>query len=361
MNTNALDAIIGRYPRQIPFPRIERVHRPGRKGLADVRSIEDLPSRLIFGDLVADSFIAHPDGWEVAYRDAFGNGLDLSVAGRQFTARPKFLGSDSLSSGPLNPPQAFPQLLNLAAGQWNRVLKETLESRYPVTVAEQDSRQATAMYLPDGWLRTVLIPVAAARLPELLDWHLALADDSLLGTTQSGGVSLAFNAVNYVEGRCSDECSNANLLLVRSLLSTGTPLLAPVEREEANDCSAALTVRRAAYVYLLTAFIRDIPHLVDRLHQDGFLSGEPDQCSAVVPTEPAMVAEELRWASRHGECHITWAWLEDHAASPLNDFTAVAADSNRLIGEALAAAQEFEDFMGLGSQIEAASSNEQAR
>lgn len=359
MNTHALETIIGRFPRHIQFPRIERLHRSSRKSLADIRSVDDLPSRLIFGDLIQNSFVASPDGWTVKYQDDFGNGLDLSVTDRRFSARPKFLGSEGLSNGPLTPPQAFVQLLNLGSDGWDRILKDYVEQRYPVTVAPHDREMGSTMYVPDGWLRSIFVPVAPWQLPDLLAWHLALGNDKQLGASQSGGVSLAFNAVNYIEGRCSEECSDANLLLVRSLLSTGTPLVAPVLREEANDGSAALTVRRMAYVYHLTAFMRDIPHLLQSLDEAGFLSREPDQWSAVAPAEAVVAAQELRWFSQHRECNITWAGLDDQAIFLMGDFMTDLPEPNLLVGEALAAAREFEDFMGLREQIEEASSNRQ--
>ena len=84
----------------------------------------DLPSRLIFGDLDESSFKATAEGWQAAYRDGSGNGLELSVTGRQFSAKPTFLGGSGLSCGPVDPPRAFGQLLNLGAPQWHARLRE---------------------------------------------------------------------------------------------------------------------------------------------------------------------------------------------------------------------------------------------
>ena len=215
------------FPKAIPFPRIERPHRPSCGGLARVRKASDLPSRLIFGDLDESSFKASAEGWEANYRDGSGNGLELSVTDRQFLAKPTFLGASGLSCGPVDPPRAFGELLNLGAPQWQAKLREHLEARYPITVHEHDRNLPSALYLPDGWLHTLLIPVAPEGLPRLLEWHLSLTDDPRLAAAMTGSVALAFNAVNYIEGRWASGL-DPDYLAFRSVSMTRTPLAGPV-------------------------------------------------------------------------------------------------------------------------------------
>ncbi len=144
--SNSNDNLYGRYPKSIPFPRIERPHRPGCGGLAGVRRASDLPSRLIFGDLDESSFQVSTEGWQVAYRDGSGTGLELSVTGHRFSAKPTFLGASGLSFGPVDPARAFGELLNLGAPQWNARLKEHLEACYLITVHEPDRDQPSVLY-----------------------------------------------------------------------------------------------------------------------------------------------------------------------------------------------------------------------
>ncbi len=72
-----------------------------------------------------------------------------------------------------------------------------------------------------------------------------------------------------------------------------------------------------------------------------------------------MAAQELRWFSQHRECNITWAGLDDQAIFLMGDFMTDLPDPTPLIGKALAAARELEDFTNLREQIEEASSNSQ--
>jgi hypothetical protein len=351
--SNTSDGLYGRFPKSIPLPRIERPHRPGCGGLAGVRQASDLPSRLLFGDLDEASFKASAEGWQATYRDGGGNGLALSVNARQFTAKPTFLGATGMSCGPVDRPRAFGELLSLGARQWNARLKEHLEARYPISVADPDPQQPSVFYLPDGWLRTILVPIAPRRLPELLDWHLSLVNDPGVSAALTGSVVLAFNAVNYIEGRWQDGLDPAYLVF-RSVDLTRTPLTGPVQREVANDGSAALTVRRVAYLYRCTAFLRDIPYLARRLQDAGFLPSESDLRAAVLPAELALAAESMSWSSPDRDCRITWAWLEDQRTNLLLDCTATAASAGSLIHQALVAAGEFENVIGLRTALDQA-------
>lgn len=356
MTKTAIGRILDRFPKLIPFPIIERRHRASQAGFAHVSSVEQLPGRLIFGDLIDNSFQSVDGGWQVRYRDAFDNGLDLSVKQGRFNATLRFLEKESISVGPLVPERAFPELLNLAAEQWNRVLKERLESLYPVTVSEPDPGRPHCMYIPDGWMKTILVPVAPQHLPELLRWHLALAEDPQLGASQTGSVTLAFNAVNYVEGRIPAELADPDRLAVESLLSTQTPLTCAVVRETGKDGSAAWTVRRLAYLYRLSAFLRDVPHLVDRLHQDGWLCGEPDQRAAIAPAELVLAASEMAWWSGRRECRITWAWQENTPQDVLKEGSAYWQQSLRQAEQAKEAACAFQKYLGLEEAIAEAES-----
>lgn len=338
--------IAAQFPRYIPFPMIERLYRSGKMVLADVRTVDDLPSRLIFGDLVQESFMSLPDGWSAQFRDAKNNGLDISVEAGRFTAKPRFLGSEGLSVGPAAHKQAFGELMNLAAGQWDGALKRYLEDRYSIRVADPDPYQPHFLHLPDGWLKSILVPVAPEQLPALLAWHMSLADDTELGASQTGAVSFAFNAINYVEGRCANGLDDAASLMLRSLLTSNTPLKAEVIRECANDGTAAWTVRRDAYLYRCTAFLHDVPRVVELLSQSGLLSDDPDLCASVTPAELMFVSKEARWWSSQNECRITWAFEDNQPEQIIRDVRTTLADSQTLIGQALKAASDHADFLG---------------
>ena len=316
MLENEYSQLVDQFPTYISFPRIGRPHRPLRTTLADVMEKADLPDRLLFGELVDDSFRKDPSGWSVAYRDGFGNGVDLEVSGEKFRATPFFLGKKSFSIGPATRKESFLQLIALASDHWALALKEHLEARYPVNVAESPEPLPIACYLPDGWLRTLLIPVPEERLGDVLRFHLALADDPLLGAPQMGSLALQPQVINYVEGCAPEGCDEPSSLVLRHLLSCNTPLLCEPVREEGNDGTAAWTLRRLAYLYRCSCFLRDVPRVMEKLFAAGLLSTEPDLWSSIVPAELAHAAEYISWWSGKRECRSTWIGF-DHEGVPI--------------------------------------------
>ncbi len=335
-------SIVDKFPRHIPFPIIHRPYRSGVPTLAAVKAVEDLPSRLVFGDLLADSFKPESNGWSVEYRDGFGNGLYLSVEGDTFGAISRFLGKESYSSGAATNEQAFQQLMSLSSEGWDRVLQTNLQERFQIRVSEPDRNRPSTMFIPDGWLKTIFVPVHPRDLERLLEWHMSLANDLRLGASIMGEVSFQNNAVNYVVGRCPIEYEDATEIFIRSIETCGTPVLSEAEREVASSGAAAWTIRRSAYLYRCNVFLRDVPYVVESLSLVGLLPTQPDLCAAIAPAELIMVAKEMSWFSPKEECRITWV------ASP-QDPDQISADaetsftaSQDLVREALLASEKYE-------------------
>lgn len=300
------EAIVGSFPSNIPFPPVNQRQRTVDPVLGEVRSVDDLPSRFVFGDLVTGSFIGEYGHWSARYSDALSNGIDLSVSGARLEVTSRFLGREVHATGDATSRTAL-ESLRAAARQWDGVLKEYLEARYPIYVGVPDNEDYGVLYMPDGFLRVLLVPVAPSQLPSLFAWYTSLARDGALGAQQDGAVSLLFNAVNYIEERCPAEICDGEQLLMRGLRLCTTPALAEPVREEGSDGSAAWTVRRSAYLFRCTVFMKDMPRVVESLEEAGLLSAAPDLCAAVFP-EGIVEVKKIHWWSRDRECRITWAF-----------------------------------------------------
>jgi hypothetical protein len=361
MSNSDYSDITNAFPAHIPLPRIERIHRAGKVTsgtltLAEVTCAEDMPSRFLFGDYVPGSFKLDRNGWRIEYRGSHDSGFKLSVHDGRFEAKPRFLGVEGLSVGPANHRQAFGQLLHLATNQWDGVLKTHLENRYPVEVAPPDSTRPHAMHLPDGWLKTLFLPVSPEQLGTLFNWHMKLADDEQLAATQTGSVSLLFNSVNYIEGRCPEGWDDPALLLTRGLIYTNGPVVSQVVREEAGDGTAAWTSRRLAYLYRCNAFLRDVPRIIESLDEAGLISKEPDLIAGVAPSELCFLTKQLHWWSRNRECRVTWAWDDNQLEQFKADQEVDAETSIELIKTAIAAGRSHRNFFDLDNLIQSASS-----
>lgn len=346
------EKLVAAYPGLIPLPRIERPHRGMRGTLADIEQSQDLPSRLIFGDLVEDSFTGQKGEWAAQYRDESGNGLTLSVSEGRFTARPVFLGRKGFSIGPADHPKAFASLLSLTGSDWDRVLKEYLEARFPLFVSVPTSDRPMSMYLPDGWLRTLLLPVRPEMLPNLLAMHQELQGDPALAAGLMANVYLAPNSVNYVEGKCDAlGLRGEGSILVYSLRTMNSPLYGAT-RETGTDGSAAWTLRRQAYLYVCSAFLRDMPLLVDRLNKFGMLHNYPDLIAAILPAEDVALMNECSWWSLDRSCRINWHDLHEHNKASLDPNSWQGASSAELVSQAVEAARHHADYFQLDEVID---------
>jgi hypothetical protein len=346
------EKLVAAYPQFIPLPRIERPHREMRGTLADIEQPLDLPSRLLFGDLIEDSFAGGKGEWEAQYRDQSGNSLTLTVSEGRFTAKPVFLGHKGFSVGPANHPKAFASLLSLTGSDWDRVLKENLEARFPLFVSVPDSDRPMSMYLPDGWLRTLLLPVRPEMLPNLLGMHQELQQDPVLAAGLMGNVWLAPNSINYVEGKCDAlGLRGEGPLLLYSLKTMNSPIYGAT-RETGTDGSAAWTLRRQAYLYVCSAFLRDMPLLVERLNKFGMFRNYPDLVAAILPAEDLAVMNDFSWWSRDGSCRINWHDFREHNEASLDPNSLQAGSSPELVSQALEAARRHADYFQLEEVIE---------
>lgn len=347
--TANLDELANRFPKHIPFPNIDRPYRAGHLPLDRVNGVDDLPSRLLLGDLQPASFQRSPKGWQVQYRDQDNGGVDLEVTGSHFFVCPFFLGEKIMASGAANNPKALGMALTgQTANAWQEALKKYLEPKYPVTVVNADTggKFPTVCFIPDGWLYTILVPVHFGHLNALLAFHNELVESTTLAAPMGASVRLQLHATNYVEGRW-DGMNDPYALIIRHLQQAGTPLCEAPVREEAPDGSAAWTIRRLTYLYRSQCFLRDLPRLIDALFLAGFLSDAPDMRAAVMPTEIAMSAATIRWWSEHRECKSVWTDFRFKESVDAGSATATAGLAQAAVRQAMDAGEAY--LGGLGS------------
>jgi hypothetical protein len=69
----------------------------------------------------------------------------------------------------------FGALIKLGTDQWDRVFKEYLQQRNSIKVAPVDHEQPLAMFLPDGWMMSILLPVSSDQLSIHLERYNSLS------------------------------------------------------------------------------------------------------------------------------------------------------------------------------------------
>lgn len=244
-------------PRSVPLFRYnpDRVHFSWQHWApALVRSAEDLPHYLILGDLDLSTFQLSTSGWsarwqgteddthfDVAYKaDAQRWEICQAWCGLDggFSTYPARMPLDKLIGQTLY--MQFPR-------DWDREAKSQLESKYQITVVEQPESAYNFCGIPDGAFRTIVFPIAVRNLRPVRQWIRDIVDESPLRYPITVEAKLIFQALNYLEGKTPEWTSQEAVAFNQSVVETGlAPQGIPV-REEANDGSAAWTLRREIY------------------------------------------------------------------------------------------------------------------
>ena len=294
-------------PETITFTAIDRPHRSGVAQIADVRRVEDLPSRFLLGDLQTESFTNQGPEWSARYADPAGHYVQLERKGDHLWIRQSFYGSESCSAGAYPTFTQMGQLLAMGVtGEWDAILKERMEQICNVRVFPLEKDHPNVCGIPDGFMRAVLFPVPADRLGELEALHRDMAADSSFRSPGSGIARLQDSVVNYLEGSVPEFLASEMGPVLGHMDALGTPALAAAVREVGSDGTAAWTLRRRHYLYIGTFFIRDIERVVMRFHQAGFIgpSGSswkeewplaPEHCAFVLPAHLVPMAQKVQW------------------------------------------------------------------
>lgn len=292
------------FPKLLPLPKVERpVQFPVDK-FAEVKSAADLPSRLVLGDLVADSFKFEKKGWSAEWRDADGHKAKFRFAGGLSSLELDFAGDELVT---LVSAERFAELdgtvQNLHPAGWMDKLGERLK-RYNLKVFPHREDDAVAGSFADGPLLTLALPVPADRLMALFELHKQMQQDAAIATNLDGYARLHFSVVNYLEGRNPPMLNHPVGLVLHQVNALGTPAGEMPVREEDEEGIAAWTLRRSHYLYIAHCPLRDAARLVERLAAAGFIGeangreGYPNAAefgAALMPFGYEYVVKNVYW------------------------------------------------------------------
>jgi len=219
-----------------------------------VRSASNIPQYLVLGDLDPSTFELSNAGWSARWQ---GNESDThfdvtyKAKTKQWHIRQTWCGLDG---GFSIFPAAMPLDKVIAEGvymqfprTWDSGAKLQLESTYQITIIEQPENAYAFFGIPDGAFRTIAFPIAVRNLRPMRQWIQDIVAESPLTYPITVEAKLIFQALNYLEGKAPDWTSQRAVMFNHSVAETGlAPQGLPV-REEANDGSAAWTLRREIY------------------------------------------------------------------------------------------------------------------
>lgn len=320
MDQGSYNALTEKFPTCIPLCNIDRPYNTGAADLTKVQAPDDLLSRFLFGDLVFESF--HHDGkqWSAEYRhpDDLGHFLITVSNENRFQLQGEFLGVPFCAAGPA---RSFDDITRWIAASkrkaYDNALKAHLEQRYNLTVVPDDGQLVTSIYVPDGYLSTLLVPIPIWQLKEVTAFHESLRGDRSVHTTIDAAIGLQVSVVNYVDGRVPEELSDTVQLVAHQLQRIGTPLIGLPIHEVAQDGSSAWTVRRHAYLYICWCFMREVPSLVEKLARAGFIATAeelqqdrnpvlPELRAALISADQMLAVPYHSWWSVDKSRRMTW-------------------------------------------------------
>jgi hypothetical protein len=320
------------FPKLLRLPEIQRPVTVPVATPAEVKSAEDLPSRLLFGDLVPGSFHRQKKGWSAEWRDAEGHQTRFRYAGHLSGLELRYLDDEVVT---LVSVERFADLAqqaqNIHPGAWLDKLAKQLEVQYNLRVFPHREEDAVGADFPDGHLLTLVMPVPADRLMALFDLHKHLQDDPEIRTGIDAYARLHFSVVNYIEGRNHPMLAHPAGLVLHHVNALGTPAAEMPLREEDEDGVAAWTLQRSHYLYVAHCHLRDLGRFVNRLAGAGFI-GPAGTGKEGWPTAPEFGAALLPFGYEYAAQNAWWFDKDRHRRMFYPNFGDVD-DRNQLGGQ----------------------------
>jgi hypothetical protein len=262
-------------PRSVPLFRYAPDRRPFSWrdwSPGHVHSAADLPPYLILGDLDPSTFERSASGWSARWPGTEGHthfDVAYKAETQRWEIRQTWCGLDGgFSVFPARMPldKVVAQALYTEfPGNWDREAKSRLEADYQLTVIEQPENGYSFCGIPDGALRTVAFPIAVRNLRTVRRWIEDVVTGSPLAYPITVEAKLVFQALNYLEGKAPEWTTQEALAFNQSVVETGlAPHGFPV-REEANDGSAAWTLRREVYFLFIGLPFAGLTDLLSRI------------------------------------------------------------------------------------------------
>jgi hypothetical protein len=310
------------FPKLIQLPAVQRPVSVPVDKLTEVRSAADLPSRLLLGDLVPESFSQEKKGWSAEWLDADGHRARFRCAGGLSSLELSYDGDEAVT---LVTAERFAELAqtiqNIHPGAWLAKLAEKLETGYNLRIFPHREEDAVGGDFPDGHLLSLVMPVPADRLMDLFELHKRLQTDPAIRGGIDGYLRYGFSVVNYVEGRNHPMLSHPAGLVLHHVNALGTPAAEMPIREEDEEGTAAWTLQRSHYLYVAHCHLRDAARFVARLAEAGLIAragpgreGWPDGPefgAAILPFGYEYAATNVWWFDREGRRRMFYPRFAD--------------------------------------------------
>lgn len=303
-------------------------HLPERRDyphvpLADVRVPGDLPPYLFMGRLDENSFTIGAAGWSALWQrdtDTWFR-LDYDAGSGAIEARETWLGVEGFYSHLSSPDWKILAQMRFIAPvkSWEDHAEQLLQARWNLKYLKAEEGDWIMAGLPDGLIKTLLLPLPVASLPALVDVLAGFRSVPNMDFPVGGFVQPTISSVNYIEGKNPAWSQIPENLFVQTFLATGLPPISLPVREESKDGSAAWTVRRMVCMAYLGVPLAGMVPLLERLEAQGLIAGglmqsreeAPDISSVefsgcIVQAGKEFQFESIAWAPSDRRRRVFW-------------------------------------------------------
>ena len=262
-------------PLLFQLPRIAARRDSSPSLPAEVRSAADLPDRLFVGDLVPESFEVLQRGWRARYEDAaLETWAELEFLGRDrplLRVSAAFRGSQGLfSQTPASGFGALAQAAIVLPQPWLDALRKRLAG-FEVDLLDAPGDAGFVGTFPDGWLMTILVPVAVRDLPRIGEFHRRVEADPQRRTAVQTMLRPWWSWVEYAVGRSPVAEESPDAVAERIAEAWGLPRTEEPAFVDHPGGPRVLRVRRHHFNLEVGTPFRDVERVVHALAESGLV------------------------------------------------------------------------------------------
>jgi hypothetical protein len=291
--------------------------------LGNVRAPTDLPPYLFLGPLDESGFISSENGWNATWKrdEATWFHIDYDRKADGLTCRDCWKGLDGHFSGMHGGDLKKLARIHFLApfSEWEDLAAKTFQERWNINYCKPEKTDVIIAGMPDGLMKTLILPVQANWLPVLRQTFAGFLNDAQIDFPVGGFVTLLDGGVWYSEQGNPHWVRSPEELLKRTADATGLPPVGQPERECANDGNAGRKVRRSCFAAFIHVPFAGLGTLLNRLGEAGLLSAGPmnsnpihpgadsvEFSGCVLPASKEVQLKGIAWSAKDGRRRVFW-------------------------------------------------------
>jgi hypothetical protein len=259
-----INITLERLPGFIPFPRVRRPYRGWACAPSEVKTAEDLPSRLFLGDLAGFDPGDAPGHWTARYDDADAQTGAILYSGDSMLGLEQSWRSDTKFCGIAH--SHYRNLMQVAESAdtwWSKESAADLQSEYKVCWIWSDKDHPHVFEFPDGAFRVFVCPIPVGGLRGVLRFLDDLKTDPAIRCIVAAFAVLVRTWAKYP--LAANPGLNARALRLQDAFDVGLLPGDPAHFERDEVLGECVVLPRLHYVLAIAVTFRELFRVAKRL------------------------------------------------------------------------------------------------